>query len=96
MYIVIIGGNCRMHCRYKDICKEYGCRAKIFTQPRADLDYNIGNPDLIVLFTNPVAHVMAQAARRKSSQNGIALTQSHSASDNALRHILRMHCAMKR
>ena len=96
MSIVIIGGYCRMHCRYKDICKEYGGRAKIFIQPRADLDYAIGSPDLIVLFTNSVAHTMAQTARRKSSQNGISLAQSHSASGNALRHILRLHCAVKR
>lgn len=32
MSIVIIGGNDRMIYQYKDLCKEYDCRAKVFTQ----------------------------------------------------------------
>ena len=31
MSVVIVGGNDRMVCQYKDVCKDYGCRAKVFT-----------------------------------------------------------------
>lgn len=32
MSVVVVGGNDRMATRYKDICKEYNCKAKVFTQ----------------------------------------------------------------
>ena len=32
MSVVIVGGHDRMVRQYKDICREYGCKAKVFTQ----------------------------------------------------------------
>jgi glutamate synthase domain-containing protein 2 len=80
-----------MHCQYKDICKECGCAAKVFTQPKANMEGQIGKPDLIVLFTNPISHEMAKIARTAASKCGIALAQSHTGSGSALRGILREH-----
>ncbi|MDR0862132.1 MAG: DUF2325 domain-containing protein [Oscillospiraceae bacterium] len=88
MSVVIIGGNERMECKYKSICREYGCDAKVFTKVAGRLYDQIGSPDLIVLFTNPVSHTMAKAARSKAAQGKIALVQSHCGSGNALRNIL--------
>jgi hypothetical protein len=88
MNIVIIGGNDCMECRYKAICKEHACKAKIFTQPKKNLDSLIGNPDMIVLFTNPVAHEMVAIAKKKAAQKDILLVQSHCGSGNALQNIL--------
>ena len=34
MSVVIVGGNECMERRYKDICKSYQCRAKVFTRMR--------------------------------------------------------------
>lgn len=28
MSVVIVGGHDRMHCRYKEICKRFGCNAR--------------------------------------------------------------------
>jgi hypothetical protein len=36
------------------ICKEFGCKAKMFTRKNGNLGCLIGKPDLILLFTNPV------------------------------------------
>ena len=36
MSIVIVGGHDRMVCQYKKICKNYNCKAKVFTQRKAD------------------------------------------------------------
>ena len=36
MSIVVVGGNDRMATRYKDICKSFKCKAKVFTQMPAD------------------------------------------------------------
>ncbi|MDR0706556.1 MAG: DUF2325 domain-containing protein [Treponema sp.] len=88
MNIVIIGGNDCMECRYKAICKEYACKAKVFTQPKKNLESLIGNPDLIVLFTHQVAHEMVKIAKKKAAQKDILLVQSHCGSGAALQNIL--------
>lgn len=38
MSIVIIGGHDRMACQYKEICKKYQCKAKVFTQMSGNLE----------------------------------------------------------
>lgn len=91
MNIVIVGGNERMECKYKSICKEYDCDAKVFTKIKGGLHDFIGNPDLIVLFTNPVSHEMAKTARSCASRGNITLAQSHCGSCSALRGILESH-----
>lgn len=53
MSVVIVGGNERMERQYADLCKEYSCKAKVFTKIKGSMR-NIGNPDLIILFTNTV------------------------------------------
>ena len=35
MSVVIIGGHDRMVCQYKKVCKQFNCKAKIFTQMSA-------------------------------------------------------------
>ena len=62
MSVVIIGGHDRMVCQYKKVCKQFNCKAKIFTQMSASLSKQIGSPDLIVLFTNTVSHKMVRCA----------------------------------
>ena len=52
MSVVIIGGNERMVCQYTDICKDYGCKAKVFPKEHGSVKKKIGNPDLMILFTN--------------------------------------------
>ena len=42
MSVVIIGGHDRMVSQYKKICKNYNCKAKVFTQMSASLDKQIG------------------------------------------------------
>ena len=37
MSVVIVGGNERMERRYKDLCEDFQCRAKVFTKPRGGL-----------------------------------------------------------
>ena len=37
MSVVIVGGHDRMVGQYKKICKNYKCKAKVFTQPSSNL-----------------------------------------------------------
>ena len=34
MSVVIVGGNERMVCQYENICKGYGCKAKVFAKEK--------------------------------------------------------------
>ena len=52
MSVVIIGGHDRMVCQYKKVCKQFNCKAKIFTQMSASLSKQIGSPDLIRCHTS--------------------------------------------
>ena len=58
MSVIIVGGNDRMATRYKDICKSYDCKAKVFIKYPTGFDKKIGSPDLAVVFTDTVSHKM--------------------------------------
>ncbi len=48
MSVVIVGGHDRMVHQYKKICKQYKCKAKVFTQMSGSLKEQIGSPTLLV------------------------------------------------
>ena len=80
MSVVIVGGNDCMVRRYKDICKEYKCTAKVFTQMKDGLKGKIGTPDLLVLFIGNMSHKMMRCALLETK-----------GSASALRNILEKH-----
>ncbi len=93
MSIVIVGGHDRMHRQYKDICKEFGCKCKVFTQYPAKMKEKIGTPDLMVLFTNTVSHKMTSVAVEQARKNHTIVERYHSSSAAALQEILKKYCA---
>ncbi|MEG1448882.1 MAG: DUF2325 domain-containing protein [Oscillospiraceae bacterium] len=88
MSVVIIGGNDRMHRLYKDVCKDYGYKAKVFTQMQTDIKKKIGNPDLLILFTNTVSHKMVNCALCEAKKCNMDIERCHSSSISALHNIL--------
>lgn len=96
MSVVIIGGNDRMVCQYKQICKSYKCKAKVFTQMEGDIKDRIGNPELLILFTNVVSHKMINAAVQKAKTCNACVVRSHSCSSCALKNILENHFCDKK
>ncbi|SEW23142.1 DUF2325 domain-containing protein [[Clostridium] fimetarium] len=92
MSVVIIGGHDRMVCQYKKICKEYKCKAKIFTQMAGNLKEQIGSPDLIILFTNTVSHKMVRTALVEAQRCNSEVVRCHTSSGNALLEILEAKC----
>lgn len=87
MSAVIIGGNDRMVRQYKDLCKIYHCKAKVFTQLKG-LRNQIGSPDLMVLFTNTVSHKMVHTALAETKGQTLTVVRCHSSSMSALHNIL--------
>ena len=92
MSVVIVGGNDKMIRHYEDLCKNYKCKAKVFTQPSSNLREKIGRPDLMILFTNTVCHKMIVTATQTAGKNNIEIARSHSSSATALKKILSQYC----
>ena len=93
MSVVIIGGNERMECQYKAICKQYGYKAKVFTKMPGNFRSQIGRPDLMILFTNTVSHKMAYCALQEAQRSQSRVARCHSSSSCALKNILEAHCS---
>ena len=92
MSVVIVGGNDKMIRQYEDLCKNYKCKAKVFTQSSSNLREKIGRPDLMILFTNTVCHKMIVTATQTAGKNNIEIARSHSSSATALKKILSQYC----
>lgn len=69
MSVVIVGGNERMICQYEDICKGFGCKAKVFAKEKGAMKKKIGVPDLMILFTSTVSHKMVNCAVEEAKKN---------------------------
>ena len=91
MSVVIIGGNECMVRRYKDLCEEYQCDAKIYPKQKSSLK-GIGHPDLLVLFTGTVSHKMVRKALSETKGQNVKVVRSHTSSMSALKTILEENC----
>ena len=93
MSIVILGGNECMERQYKDLCKAYRCRAKIFIKPSGSLKNKLGNPDLLICFTSCLSHTVLRNAQNELKGCSAAVEHSRTASMAALRSILEKYTA---
>ena len=91
MSVVIVGGNECMVRQYKDLCKEYKCRAKVFTKMTAEMRNKIGSPDLMVLFTRTMSHKMVRCALNEAKGQDTVVARSQSSSMSALKSILETY-----
>lgn len=90
MSVVIVGGNECMTRRYCDLCKEYCCKAKVYPKFARGFK-NLGNPDLLVLFTSTMSHKMLQSVLSTTKGQNIRIARCHTSSMAALRQILETH-----
>ncbi len=91
MSVVILGGNECMERRYKDLCGDYSCQAKVFTKPAGGLKNKLGNPELTILFTSTMSHKMVQGALRELKGASTIIERCHTSSLSALRGILERY-----
>lgn len=90
MSVVIIGGNECMIRRYLELCREYDCKAKVYPKMSAGMK-DLGNPDLLVLFTSTMSHKMLRSVLSSTKGQAMRVARSHSSSSSALRSILDEH-----
>lgn len=91
MSVVIVGGNERMVCQYQNICKSYGCKAKVFAKEKGSLRKKMGCPDLLILFTSTVSHKMVISASQEARRNHVPVAHVHTSSATALHTVLAEH-----
>lgn len=91
MSVVIVGGNERMTTQYETVCKEHGCRAKVFTKENGSLKKKLGSPDLLILFISTVSHKMVLSVTQEAKRNNIPVARIHTSSVTALRAALAEH-----
>lgn len=96
MSVVIVGGNDRMATRYKDICKSFDCKAKVFIKYATDFDKKIGSPDLAVVFTDTVSHKLLNGVSRRAEKLDFPVEICRSSSVSALKNVLSKYCACER
>lgn len=92
MSIVIVGGNDRMATRYKDICKTFDCKAKVFIKYAADFDKKIGSPDFAIVFTDTVSHKLLNTVTARAQKLDFPVEHLRSSSVSALKDVLGKYC----
>lgn len=93
MSVVIVGGNECMAGKYESICREHGCKAKVFTKENGSLKKKLGTPDLLILFISTVSHKMALSVIAEAKKNDVPVARVLTSSGTALRAALMEHCA---
>ena len=91
MSVVIVGGNECMVRKYKDLCEEYQCSAKVFAKNKGSLRNKVGSPDLLVLFTSTMSHRMVRCALSETRGTNTIVARAQTSSMSALRNILEEH-----
>lgn len=92
MSVILVGGNDRMSSRYKEICKSYDCKAKVFIKMPTDFENKLGNPDLVVVFTNTCSHKVLNGVKQKAGKSNFHIENVHTASVSALKSVLEKYC----
>ena len=92
MSVVILGGNECMVREYKELCREYQCKAKVYPKMSSAMK-NLGRPDLLVLFTGTMSHKMLRCALNEMRGSDTRVICSHTGSMAALRSILEEHAS---
>lgn len=93
MSVVILGGNECMVRKYKDLCQSYDCSAKVIPKMGGTLKGRLGQPDLLVLFTDTISHKMVQNALNETRGGSTVVARVRSSSMSALRGVLETHTA---
>ena len=93
MSVVILGGNECMVRQYKDLCREYRYSAKVISKMRGTLKGRLGDPDLLVLFTDTISHKMVKNALNEIRGRATDVCRCRASSVSALRDVLEARTA---
>lgn len=81
----LVGGMDRLRNEYISAAKEMGVDLKVFTGKERSIKNQLGDLDVMILFTGKVSHSARQEAVRHAKSNNIPLHMMHSSGVSALR-----------
>lgn len=88
MSILLLGGHERMENIYKRQGKDRGYKLKVMCKNKSGFTKRIGNPDVIIIFTNTISHKMVMAAEDVAKKKKLTVIRSHNSSKFAFENIL--------
>ncbi len=89
MRAALVGGMDRLRQDYIDTAKHLKVNLKVFTGHENGIRGQLGNLDMIILFTDKVSHAARATAVRHAKSNDIPLRMIHSSGVTALRKCLQ-------
>ena len=91
MCITLIGGMDRLKSDYMATGRAAGHEVKCIAKNERNFTGKIGNPDLILVFTNKISHEARDKAIRTAKSRGIPFEMLHSCGVSSLREFLRQN-----
>ena len=85
MCAALVGGMDRLRKEYIDTAKDMGVSLKVFTGQERSIKSQLGDLDMMILFTGKVSHAARQEAVKHAKTNRIPLHMIHSSGVSALR-----------
>ncbi len=85
MCAVLVGGMDRLRNDYMEAAKEQGVSLKVFTGQERSIKSQIGDADMLILFTGKVSHAARKEAMKYAKSNNIPVKLVHSSGVTALR-----------
>ena len=85
MCAALVGGMDRLRQEYIDTAKGLGVTLKVFTGQERSIKGQLGELDMMILFTGKVSHAARMEAVKHAKSNKIPLHMVHSSGVSALR-----------
>ena len=85
MCAALVGGMDRLRQEYIDTAKGLGVNLKVFTGQERSIKSQLGELDMMILFTSKVSHAARMEAVKHAKSNKIPLHMIHSSGVSALR-----------
>lgn len=89
MCLTLIGGMDRLRAEYMAAAAADGHQLKCISRNERDFTAKIGNPDMLIVFTNKVSHEAKNKAMRLARSRNIPVSLLHSCGVSSLRECLR-------
>lgn len=85
MCAALVGGMDRLRQEYIDTAKGLGVNLKVFTGQERSIRNQLGEVDMMILFTGKVSHAARMEAVKHAKSNNIPLRMVHSSGVSSLR-----------
>ena len=85
MCAALIGGMDRLRQEYIFAAKDMGVNLKVFTGQENSIKHQLGNLDMMIVFTGKVSHTARKDAVRHAKARNIPLRMIHSSGVSSLR-----------